>query len=709
MEHIEQWIWLPRNRYGDSQNSILTGFAWTQDSNYVVAEFMKDYTFSEKVVRADIRFSADTAVQLYCNGNVAATGPAAVGGDFIGNDTPRENYYALETTLYPNADKLNFFARVKLLPVQIFEYSMGQGGFMLSAVLTFEDGTQTLVATDDTWLVRKNGSYKTPLSYDGRIGPDEFLPAEITENIWHTQTAPIPVRVEQEFFPAGCEICLAPMEEKQVQLDLDMVWGGFLHARSRSEGVVSARVMFREWEEEGTAEDVVLSGCDEYRGFYTHSAGNLLVTLKNEAAAPASVTISFVETHYPVYEEGDTITDDADMNLVLQLCKHTLKICRQTHHLDSTRHCEPLACTGDYYIESLMTQFSFGDMRLAAFDVERTAVLLERENGRMFHTTYSLIWVRMLRDLYMATGNMDLLLRCEKALGLLLNRFTGYLGENGLLETPPDYMFVDWIYIDGLSMHHPPKALGQSVLNMLYYMALDYGQRIYKLLEDNAFASRCEKRKLALQKAVNTLLYDAQKGMYFEGLNTPIPDELVNQWQAQNVQKRYYLKHSNIMAAYTGICDEDTARMLIEKVMTERIEGNVQPYFLHYLLEAIYDHGLRERYTLSVIDRWKPAVKICNKGLVEGFFPPEPGYSFDHSHAWGGSPLYSLPKALTGLTIVEAGYKKVKLNPTLLGLENASVEIPTPYGMIVCDMKQGQKPQVTVPKGIILEMEDWAQ
>ncbi|MBO5837564.1 MAG: hypothetical protein J6Q92_06695 [Oscillospiraceae bacterium] len=75
----------------------------------------------------------------------------------------------------------------------------------------------------------------------------------------------------------------------------------------------------------------------------------------------------------------------------------------------------------------------------------------------------------------------------------------------------------------------------------------------------------------------------------------------------------------------------------------------------------------------------------------------------------GGSPLYSLPKALTGLTIVEAGYKKVKLNPTLLGLETARVEIPTPYGMILCDMKQGQTPQVTVPEGIVLEMEAWAQ
>ena len=47
---------------------------------------------------------------------------------------------------------------------------------------------------------------------------------------------------------------------------------------------------------------------------------------------------------------------------------------------------------------TLMTAFSFGDMRLAEFDVERTAELLRHNDGRMFHTTYSLIWVRMLYD-----------------------------------------------------------------------------------------------------------------------------------------------------------------------------------------------------------------------------------------------------------------------------------------------------------------------
>ena len=147
-----------------------------------------------------------------------------------------------------------------------------------------------------------------------------------------------------------------------------------------------------------------------------HSAGNITIVANNKSDSPAELTVSFIETHYPVYDECETVTSDNDLNAVLDTCKHTLKICRQTHHLDSPRHCEPMACTGDYYIESLMTMFSFGDMRLAEFDLMRTARMLERESGRMFHTTYSLIWVRMLYDVYMATGNINLLKDCKKGL-----------------------------------------------------------------------------------------------------------------------------------------------------------------------------------------------------------------------------------------------------------------------------------------------------
>ena len=695
----DPWIWLPYEKYPDNQKTRFDALSSAPDDSYCVAEFSRTYNFDKDIDCVKLRFSADTQFQLFCNGEIIATGPAVVGGDFLGNGKARDWYYATVTQYKTEKKTLDFFARVKMCPVQICDYSKGQGGFMLCAEVMFTDGTTECISTDKNWLVRKNAAYVNPLFFDGTIAPDDYVNAEEIEDIWSAETAPIPPRSEKEIL-AG-EVSLEAQEEKEIQLDLDMIYAGFLHTSAETDGVVSCEFRFREIDEENDhIESVRLTKNAEYRGFYMHSAGNIVVKIRNESDTPSSLKVGFITTHYPVTVEAETITDDEEINEILNVCRHTLKYCRQTHHLDSPRHCEPLACTGDYYIESLMTQFSFGDMRLAEFDILRTAELLRHNDGRIFHTTYSLIWVRMLYDTYMASGNIALLKKCLDALGMLLARFGTYIGENGLIENPPDYMFVDWIYIDDITMHHPPKCLGQTVLNIFYYMALTFAEKIYEVLEKNALADECKEKSETLKNAVNSLLFDKEKGMYFEGLNTPTDEELLNEWMPQNIEKRYYLKQSNILAAYTGICGKETAKSLIEKVMNDEIYGDVQPYFMHYLFEAIYSNGLREKYTLDMIERWKPSVKECNKGLAEGFVPPEPTYKFDHSHAWGGSPLYSLPKALTGLSIEEAGFVKISLSPSLLGLSEAKVEIPTPFGMVVCDMKQGEEIKISAPDEI---------
>ncbi len=701
----DPWIWLPCATYPDNQKTRYDAFSEDLENTYTVAEFKRLYEFDKPISIVKLRFSADTEIQLFCNNTLIATGPAVVGGDFLGNGKAREWYYATETEYVPNQSVLSFFARVKMCPVHICEYSKGQGGFMLCADVLFADGSCEQIVTDESWSVRKNGAYVSSLVYDGTISPDPYINAEKIDDIWNVETAPIPERTEEEII-AG-ELTLSPNEEITKELSLPMIYAGFLHVSAETEGVLFADFKLRELDEEHcSGESVKLIGNDEYRGFYMHSAGNIIANIKNNSATPSKIKIGFITTCYPVSVDANTVTSDTELNNVLDVCKHTLKYCRQTHHLDSPRHCEPLACTGDYYIESLMTAFSFGDMRLAEFDIIRTAELLRHNDGRMFHTTYSLIWVRMLYDTYMISGNADLLEKCRDALDMLLARFETYMGGNGIIENPPDYMFVDWIYIDDISMHHPPKCLGQTVLNLFYYMALNYAERIYSTLKDHVSATQCREKSHALKIAINALLYDEEKGMYFEGLNTPGDEKQVAEWKwhPQNVEKRYYLKQSNILAAYTCVCDSDRAKMLIEKIMTDEIQGGVQPYFTHYLLEAIYTHGLREKYTLPVIERWKDSVKQCPKGLAEGFIAPEPTYRFDHSHAWGGTPLYSLPKALLGLSIDEPAYKKITLSPSLLGLRKAMVQLPTPYGMVICEMEQGKEFKITAPDEIKIHL-----
>lgn len=706
-EPLEQWIWLPEETYPDNQTTTLTCMHGDQkkDGHYTAASFHRLYTFGKPIKSVYIRTSGDTFFRLYVNDTRTVTGPASVGGDFLSNDRVRPQYYATEVTLdsaFPGlADgKLDFSAIVRMQSIRMFEYSMGRGGFFMTAHVRFADGTKTVLVTDEKWMCSLLTRHTANGCYDSTVPMDDAVPAKRIPNLWHCLTSPLPPATETEIVPQNNTVEIPAGETVDMIMPMDRIYTGYPAVKAGADGPVDVELRCIETDEGGSAEHYVFDRPDSYLGFTLHSAGKLRIKAENKSSASAVLTVTFHASHYPVDVQAVTETSDPDLNLVLDVCAHTLKYCRQTLHLDSGRHCEPMACTGDYYIESLMTAFTFGDMRLAAFDVRRTAQLLRYNDGRMFHTTYSLIWVQMLWDVYMLTGERELLSDCEDALTILLERFASYIGENGIIENPPDYMFIDWLFPDEISTHHPPKALGQTCLNLFYYGALRIAEKVYGLLNEPAMASKMAADAGRIQPKIVELLYDNEKGLFFEGLNTPTPDHLIGHWMPQNVEKRYYRKHANILAAYFGILEKPACQAILEKVMTDETLGEVQPYFTHFLLDAIYRNDLRDKYTLQILEAWKTPVKECPYGLAEGFIKPEPTYSFDHSHAWGGTPAYALPLALTGLELAEPAYRKIRFRPTLLGLDKADVQIPTPYGMITVRQETGKAPEITVPAGV---------
>lgn len=708
MEPLEQWIWLSEKEYPEYQTTVLNTFVGSKSSDdFVVVNVRKEYRFEQPIVSAELRFSGDTFFVLECNGTYLANGPATAGGDFLDNNRPRPQYYATEMIVgrnnFPglNEGRLDFSALVRMKPVRMCEYSRGHGGFFLTAHVTFADGTKTVLLTDKSWTIQRLGAYTASNRFDGRIADSEPMAAAPVNNVWHCLTAPIPPCAEVEIFPEdGGELIVPAGEEREAVLLFDKIYAGYLFMRAESEGELTVDAGCFETDCGNTNKTMIFVGKQQYRSTILESVGGVLIRVKNHGAGDGRLTVSLRASCYPVTDQARTVTSDEELNLVLDVCAHTLRYCRQTHHLDSPSHCEPLACTGDYYIASLMTAFTFGDQRLAAFDVRRTAQLLRYHDGRMFHTTYSLIWVQMLWDVYRLTGERALLTDCEDALILLLERFSTYLGDNGLIETPPDYMFIDWLVPDGISTHHPPKALGQTCLNLFYFGALNTAAEIWRELGEKEMAYKQIELAERLKEAILTNLFDRERGLFFEGLNTPTPEHMLYHYLPQNVEKRYFRKHANILAAYFGIVDREECCRLLDCVMEDESLGLVQPYFMHYLLEAVYRNGLREKYTLRILEEWKEPVRECSKGLAEGFHKPEPGYRFDHSHAWGGTPAWSLPLALTGMEILEVGCRKLRFSPNMLGLTSAFVQIPTPLGMVELDMKRGEPVKITAPEGI---------
>ena len=722
----DKWIWLDPELYPDYQSTRLTPFSGSSES-YSLVEFKKKYTFDLEPVSMKLCFSADTVARLYVNGERCLNGPVSVGGDFLDNRpdlTPYWQWYLSELTvifgegeddraegviyLPGNGCEIDFYARVQLMPTSFCDFSTGRGGLLVRAEVTLANGEVKEIYTDESWLSRRLLAGVSPELYDESAGTaPSFRASALTGDERDVKVAPIPTRVEKLMYPAGAkDVEIAANSLVTLPFHFDKIHAGYLFVELDKAADTEINVLFRELDDDtsGSSETVRLRGSTHFEGLKIHSAGTLYVTVRNHSDNPVILDVGMISTYLPSHTDAMSVTSDTELNEILENCKHSLKYCRQYIHLDSPRHLEPLACTGDYYIETLMSAFSYADMSLAKLDCYRTAELI-MGNGRMFHTTYSLIWVRMLHDVYMMTGDITVLEECREALDALLLMFDGYVDKGGIIDNPRDYMFVDWIYIDGYTLHHPPKALGQSVLNMYYYGALDSAEKIYSALGDEEAESATRVKKNALKAAINERLYDKERGLYFEGENTPTPRELLGEWMPENTDKRYYRINANALAAAFGVADRERSRRILTELLSDESFSDYQPYFAHFVLEAIYKNGLTDKWTMKVIDRWREQHRICPKGLAEGFLPPEPTYRFDHSHAWGGTPLYSLPRALIGLDILEPGMTKLRLSPSLLGLEWARVELPTPKGMVTVEERRGEAPSITAPSGIEIIIE----
>lgn len=83
--------------------------------------------------------------------------------------------------------------------------------------------------------------------------------------------------------------------------------------------------------------------------------------------------------------------------------------------------------------------------------------------------------------------------------------------------------------------------------------------------------------------------------------------------------------------------------------------------------------------------------KYCYIGLRHSF-----------CHGWSSGVVGWAFEELLGLKILEAGYRKISINPDFTEIDWIEAKIPTPMGEITVCAKRGEKPQITLPDGVEL-------
>lgn len=649
------------------------------ERKFVAAQFRKQVGFSDSG-RAVIRVFADTKFRLTVNGQVLGVGPVAAGGDYDNRlAMPKQYFNTYEIVLDGGIDIL---CEVQTPGLVQTDYSCEKGGFILCAKVAL-CGRELEIVTDESWEMRVDTQFDTAFQADFTRELPDWQPAVTVpeaEVVWQLADPRI---------PALCESLICPSKvtegEGKTRFEFDRIYSAYVKLSLINKGDAARKIEISASEYGGKANEflTIPVGKTLYRGFRMWSIGEVTVW----HGADVEVTAQLVFVRYPVdYEKaGSFVCSDEGLNLIYELGKSTLEICRQSLHLDSPLHQETLGCTGDYAIENLMTSVTFGDMRLTRLDLVRTSDYLKLTGGYMFHTSYSLIFVTMLRDYYLFTADIETVRELLPTVELLFFRFSGYIDDD-VIENPPNYMFVDWGELDGFNLHHPPKALGQTVLNGFYRMALLAASELYSAVGDDSGSDELKALADRHKEACNRRFYDEQRGMYFDGTPAPESEYEAGKWLPVNARRRYYTRQANALAVLCGFTDDAS---LMARVADSILEGGggfenleVQPYFMHYVLEGIRKVGLFGKYGLKLINLWDRQVMASPKGMKEGWG----SFIGDNSHAWGATPTYQLPMAITGLKILKPGFGEYRLSPELYGLKWAKVRIPLPDSMISLEL-----------------------
>lgn len=710
-----RWIWLPASVWPDRQRARPSVFATEASGQEVsVSRFVTTFDVGATPRSADLVITADTRYRVYVNGEFAGDGPARPGGDYDNRQAP-DWWFSDQVSVLAHlrAGRNVIGVEVVLGPTMQQDYSMGRGGLLADLEIVADGAHRHHVLTDAHWRCAPSaGHVGGTRAFDARRDPSprwahdaeataDWLHAAVVDDprivtpsglrpvsrttVRATRTvAPFPDQAPRLRTEPDGRLVVQPGGPCTFWLDFGRIHAA--HVLLRVDAAPGAVVTCEPQEiigrtDKNGAPEVITAGDGplDYRGIELRSCRYLRVTVANQGSRPATIVAALEAVSYHTEPVGHFGCDDPGIEAIYAASVWTEQICAQTIHLDSPVHQEGLGCTGDYLIQSLIDYRVFGDATLARADILRTALLLRQKGAAMFHASYSLLWIEMLRDFYRNTGDVGIVRESLDCVEALLRRFEGYLGPEGIVSSAPNYMFVDWVGAHGHTYHHPPRFMGQGPLTMFLVGAFRNAGELFRACGQAHEAAQADARATALGDAARRALWRPDQGMYADGLLGVDNGVVGSRWlPADPGTHESFSQHTNVLAVRYGVHDGDEARGLLRRVLSDPTIAQMQPYFLHFALDALDVAGLYDEYWTGIVRRWQSLLDEEPGSLKEVW----DGFDCDYSHSWSATPAYQLPARVLGIEPALPGFAALSVSPSLGELESASGGVPIPQGMV---------------------------
>jgi len=663
---------------------------WTAGNAPEAAWFHKEITLADAPQKVAAWLTADVKYQLYINGRLVARGPVDQGRDYAGGETRRWFYDYRDLTPFFTSGKNIIAAKVFRRGTVGSVVSRGKPGFLFEAEISSSGKDKLTVKSDATWQALPAPVIQSePVSgFDDAI----WSAAQVVPDIWSPLVvSEIPPLMEARYPVARIEGLPANKtftKDGSFKVVFDRVLSGFPILKIK--GGKGAQVTIKSHHATtltlGAGEQTFeCPFMDEIVPAYTVAVTNVTEPLEILDAGA-------VFTSQPVEYKGAFECSDDGLNQIWKVSRWAVQINLQTHHLDSPNHQEPISDPGDYLIEAMVNNYAFAQPWLTRQDVRKFAWLLKDENYLNFHISYSIGWLQMLMDYYDYTGDKTLVVEMAPYVHELMDKYDSWRGANGLVSEAPNYMFMDWVTIAGFGCHHPPAVIGQGYLTAFYYHGMEMASRVADLTGEPTRIEKYKQQRAALAAAFNRELWVADKGLYRDG-KPFVTHVKPGKWLPADKDIETFSPHVNLLAVLYDLAPPAQHAAIVEKVMAEQ-PLNTQPWFMHWVFQAIDHAGLFDRFGTQQMRRWQIVPE------TQSFH--EMWHGGDLSHGWCSTPLVQMSARVLGVTPTAPGFKTLAIRPAICDLAWARGSVPTPHGDVLVSWKWSDDQlalDVTIPDG----------
>lgn len=366
------------------------------------------------------------------------------------------------------------------------------------------------------------------------------------------------------------------------------------------------------------------------------------------------VSLKYRETGYDSSFCGDFKCDDEFLNSLWQKSLRTLYVTMRDNFMDCPDR-ERAQWWGDVTSEMIMTMYSMDSNSYLLYQKGVEAMLSHTDETKVLQTVvpingdYFELPIQQLAGIvgfltyYEYTGDKDFV---ESVYDEALDYLKLWdIGENNLvIHRSGSWDWADW----------GSKADMTAIENAWVYYALSATEEMAKLLGKDEDIPFITQRKDIISKGYEALW--TKDGFKSEDVKNP--DD-----------------RANALAVLSGLAEKEQYAAIKNVLTTTQ---NSSPYMEYYVLEALCKMGEYEAAKDRIKDRYDGMVNADYSTLWE-FWDAWRGTK---NHAWSGGPLVIMSKHFAGITPLESGYGKVKIDPQYTLSDSMSCTVPSSRGLI---------------------------